>query len=246
VRAIRKGLLATGALVVTFVAVLVTEVMVARGGVHLGAGPPLPTDAPAGPPGPPVDTVVWLGDSTGAGIGATGPAGALPEQVAAAIGRPVRLTVLARSGDRVADVLHHQLPALAAIRPTVVFITVGANDTTHVTLRGPFRRDYERILAGLPPTVRQIVILGVPDMGAPPRLAQPLRAVAGWRGRSLDTDVRHLAARTPRAVYVDIAGKTGPAFRAHPAIYFAWDRFHPNDAGYALWARAVAQAGASS
>ncbi len=243
---LRRCLLATGVLVATFVAVLVTEVMVARGGVHPGAGPPLPTDAPAGPPGPAVDTVVWLGDSTGAGIGATGQAGALPEQAAAAIGRPVRMTVLARSGDRVADVLHHQLPALAAIRPTVVFITVGANDTTHLTSRGAFRRDYEGVLAGLPPTVRRIVILGVPDMGSPPRLAQPLRAVAGWRGRSLDTDVRHLTVRTPRAVYVDIAGKTGPAFRAHPATYFARDRFHPNDAGYALWARVVADTAASS
>src|SRR5881397_2100438 len=167
--AIRRCLLTAGALVVTFVAVLIAEVMVARGGVHPGAGPPLPTDTPAGPPGPPVDTVVWLGDSTGAGIGATGQAGALPQQAAAAIGRPVRMTVLARSGDRVVDVLHHQLPALAAIRPTVVFITLGANDTTHLTSRGAFRRDYEGVLAGLPPTVRRIVILGVPDMGSPPR-----------------------------------------------------------------------------
>ena len=244
-RAIRRCLLAAGALVVAFAAVLVAEVMVARGGVHPAAGPPLPTAAPAGPPGTPVDTVVWLGDSTGAGIGASGLAGALPEQAAAEIGRPVRMTVLARSGDRVADVLHHQLPALAVIRPTVVFITVGANDTTHLTSRGAFRRDYERVLAGLPPGVRRVVILGVPDMGAPPRLAQPLRAVAGWRGRSLDRDVRHLAARTAGAVYVDIAGETGPAFRAHPATYFARDRFHPNDAGYALWARAVARTEAS-
>jgi lysophospholipase L1-like esterase len=187
-----------------------------------------------------------LGDSTGAGIGATSLPGTLPEQAAAAIGKPVRMTVLARSGDRVADVLHHQLPALAAIHPTMVFITVGANDTTHLTSRGAFRRDYERVLVELPSSVRRIVILGVPDMGAPPRLAQPLRAVAGWRGRSLDTDVRHLAARTPRAVYVDIAGKTGPAFRAHPATYFARDRFHPNDAGYGLWAKAVAEAPAPS
>jgi lysophospholipase L1-like esterase len=246
VRALRRCFLTSAALIVSFVAVLVTEVMVARGGVHPAAGPPVATDAAAGPPGAPVDTVVWLGDSTGAGIGATGLRGTLPEQAAEAIGQPVRMTVLARSGDRVAEVLHHQLPALAAIHPTVVFITVGANDTTHLTSQGAFRRDYGQVLVGLPPSVRRIVILGVPDMGAPPRLAQPLRFVAGWRGRSLDTDVRHLAARTPRAVYVDIAGKTGPAFRAHPATYFARDRFHPNDAGYELWAKAVAEAPASS
>jgi lysophospholipase L1-like esterase len=79
-------------------------------------------------------------------------------------------------------------------------------------------------------------------MGSPTRLAQPLRAVAGWRGRLLDADVRHLAARTPKAIYVDIAGKTGPAFRARPTTYFSPDRFHPNDAGYGLWAKAVAEA----
>jgi lysophospholipase L1-like esterase len=239
-------ILAAAALLVSFVGVLVIEAMVARGGVHPGAGPPLPSNAPAGPPGTAVDTVVWLGDSTGAGIGATRLTAILPEQAAELIGRPVTMTILARSGDTVADVLHNQVPRLGALHPTVVFITVGANDTTHMTSRSAFRRDYERVISGLPPGVRSVVLLGVPDMGAPPRLPQPLRAVAGWRGRMLDADVRHLAARTPRALYVDIAGKTGPAFRQHPRTYFAPDRFHPNDAGYGLWAKAVAEIASSN
>ncbi len=46
-------------------------------------------------------------------------------------------------------------------------------------------------------------------------------------------------AATSGARYVDIAGSTGPAFRRHPDRYFAGDRYHPSDAGYALWARAV-------
>lgn len=240
-RAIRRSLLGVVALLVSFAAVLYTEVTAARGGVHLGAGPPLPNQAPAGPAGTATDTVVWLGDSTGAGIGATSLAGTLPEQTALAIGRPVTMTVLANSGDTVSDVLRNQLPLVAALHPTVVFITVGANDTTHLVSRSAFRRDYDRVIAGLPQSVHTIVLLGVPDMGAPLRLAQPLRAVAGWRGRMLDTDVRHLAARTPHAIYVDIEGKTGPAFRRHPGTYFAPDRFHPNNAGYGLWAKAVAE-----
>jgi lysophospholipase L1-like esterase len=246
VRTVRRCFLGVTALIVSFLAILITEVMVARNGVHSPAGPPLPSGAPAGPAGESVDTVVWLGDSTGAGTGATRLPGTLAEQTASAIGRPVTMTVLAKSGDTVADVLHNQLPRVAAIHPTVVFITVGANDTTHLTSRSAFRRDYGRLLAGLPSGVRTIVLLGVPDMGAPPRLAQPLRAAAGWRGRMLDADVRHLAARTPKVVYVDIAGKTGPSFRQHPRTYFAPDRFHPNDAGYGLWARAVAQATAAN
>jgi lysophospholipase L1-like esterase len=83
-----------------------------------------------------------------------------------------------------------------------------------------------------------VVLLGVPDMGAIPRFAQPLRAVTGWRGRHLDATVRQVAADTG-AVYADIAGPTGPSFRREPGRYFAADDFHPSDAGYGLWADAV-------
>ena len=117
-------------------------------------------------------------------------------------------------------------------------MSVGANDVTHLTSRPHFRRDYARLLAALPPSVHQVVMLGVPDMGAP-RLLQPLRAVTAWRGRALDRDVRHLAARAG-AVYVDIAGRAGPSFRRDPHRYLAADQYHPDDAGYQLWARAVA------
>ena len=85
------------------------------------------------------------------------------------------------------------------------------------------------------------MLLGVPDLGAPTRLPQPLRALAGWRGRALDSDVRHLAAGR-HALYVAIAGRTGPAFRRHPDRYFAADHYHPDDAGYQLWADAVVAA----
>jgi lysophospholipase L1-like esterase len=189
----------------------------------------------------PVPVVVWLGDSTAAGVGASGPASALPQQVAQLLGQPIRLTVLARSGARVADVLRLQLPRVAAVHPTEVFISVGANDATHLTSRPRFRRDYDRLVGGLPDSVTRVVLLGVPDLGGPRRLAQPLRAVAGWRGRALATDIRNLARRR-RAIYVDIARGTGPAFRREPKRYFFSDRYHPNDAGYHLWATVVAAA----
>jgi lysophospholipase L1-like esterase len=188
------------------------------------------------------EVVVWLGDSTAAGVGATDSSMMLPEQVAALLGQRIRLTVLAHSGDRVSDVVHNQLPKVAALAPGVVFISVGANDVTHLTSAGRFRHQYGRLLDGLPPSVKQVVVLGIPDMGAPPRLAEPLRAVAGWRGRSLDAEVRALA-RDHQALYVNIAASTGPAFRGHRKQYFARDGYHPNDAGYGLWARAVASTG---
>ncbi len=47
------------------------------------------------------------------------------------------------------------------------------------------------------------------------------------------------AATAAGAVYVDIAGETGPVMRADRGRYFAEDRYHPSDDGYALWADAV-------
>jgi lysophospholipase L1-like esterase len=215
------------------------EAFLTQRGIHLPEPQLAPADALAGPPGVADQLVVWLGDSTAAGVGASGGAAALPRQVADQLARPVRLTVLARSGARVADVLRLQLPALARLKPDAIFISVGTNDAVHLTSRAHFRRDYASVLAELPATVRQVVLLGVPDLGAPPRIPQPLRALAGWRGRALDSDVRALAGHS-HAMYTDIARRTGPAFRTHPGVYFAADHYHPNDAGYHLWAAVVA------
>jgi lysophospholipase L1-like esterase len=162
---------------------------------------------------------------------------ALPTVVASRMGRPVELHVLAVSGERVGGVVDDQLPAVAELEPEVVFVSVGANDVTHLTSRGAFGDHYRTLLAGLPTGV-EVVALGVPDMGAVPRLAQPLRAVAGFRGRELDEVVRDVAAEHG-AVHVPIAAATGPAFRADPDRFFAADDYHPSPAGYRLWADAV-------
>ena len=231
----RWWLLAIGVPVVA-VAVLVVEAGLARRGEML-AGPALELDGLVGRgPGSTLD-VVWLGDSTAAGVGASGAPDALPTRVAVGLERPVDLSVLARSGATVTDVVDRQLPALAGLDPDIVFVSVGANDVTHLISRRAFERRYRRLVAGLPESA-QVVLLGVPDMGAIPRLAQPLRAVAGFRGRQLDDVVREVAEETGSA-YVDIAGETGPALRRDPERFFAADRYHPSGAGYELWAEAV-------
>jgi lysophospholipase L1-like esterase len=247
VRLARRGGLVFAALVVGTAVVLAVEIQLARSGARL---PHLELVIDRSGSG---RRVVWLGDSTAAGVGASTAAGALPSQVAdrfAATGgtpdgpapkAPLdfgdSLLDLAVSGARVADVLADQVPKVTDIRPDLILISVGANDTIHLTSRRTFRHTYEKVVRALPPGV-PVVLLGVPDMGAIPRFAQPLRAVSGWRGRSLDGEVRRVAAATG-AAYVDIAGPTGPPFRRHPGRYFAADDFHPSDAGYGLWADAV-------
>jgi len=227
-----RVLAAVFGLAVAGAAVVAVEILLARSG-HRLPDRPLVLDRPGGGP-----RVVWLGDSTVAGVGATTAAGALPSRVQDGLGRPAAsLTVLAVSGARAADVLAHQVPKVAAARPDLVLIEVGANDTIHLTGAGRFRRAYEALVRGLPAGV-PVVLLGVPDMGSIARFAQPLRMLAGWRGRHLDGVVRRVAAESG-AVYVDIAGPTGPAFRRNPGRFFSADDFHPSDAGYGLWAEAV-------
>jgi len=232
VRLIRRGGLVVAAAVVGVAIVLLVEIQLARAGNRLPDVEMVLDRHGAG------RRIVWLGDSTAAGVGASSSSGTLLSQVADGLTAPgISVTDLAVSGARVADVLADQVPKVAEQRPDLVLISVGANDTIHLTGRGAFRRTYEELLGALPRGV-PVVLLGVPDMGAIPRFAQPLRAVAGWRGRHLDAEVRRVAARAG-AVYADIAGPTGPAFRRHPDRYFAADEFHPSDAGYGLWADAV-------
>jgi lysophospholipase L1-like esterase len=180
--------------------------------------------------------MVWLGDSTAAGVGASTVERAIPLRVAAALDRPVDVVGRAVSGDRVADVVADQLDGLEALRPDVVLVSIGANDVIHLTSRADFRRTYERMVRAIPDDAL-LVLLGVPDMGAPTRYAQPLRATAGLRGRQLDEIVRDVAADAG-ATYVDIAGETGPTMRSDTDRYFSVDRFHPSDEGYGLWAAA--------
>ena len=208
----------------------------ARTGPDLEDASPLDHDGRIGGDGAAL-RMLWLGDSTAAGEGASSADTALPRRVARALGRPVDLTVRASSGDRIDDVVDHQADGLAELHPDVVIVSIGANDVVHLTTRDAFRDGYRRLLDLVPDTAL-LVLLGVPDMGAPPRLAQPLRAVAGWRGRALD-EVTRAIARDGGAAYVDIAGETGPEMRADTGRTFAADRYHPSDDGYALWAAAV-------
>jgi lysophospholipase L1-like esterase len=180
--------------------------------------------------------VVWIGDSTAYGVGVTDGADAVASVVARA--RDERVVDLAVSGATLHDVVERQLPHVAEHAPARVYLSVGANDVTHLTRSDAFEEDYRRLLRRLPIDA-DLVVLGVPDMGAPPRLAQPLRAVAGWRGRRLDSIVQRLARRHPGATYVDVQGRTGPAFRRDPDRLFAGDGYHPSAAGYRVWADAV-------
>lgn len=210
---------------------LAAEVLLARQGPHLAD----PThDYHSGG----TTTAVWIGDSTAVGVGVASGQDGVASRVGRARGE--RVVMLGDSGATAAEVVDEQLEGVAAHDPAVVYVSMGANDVTHLTSAGEFGAAYRHLLDRLTalPGVR-VVALGVPDMGSPPRLRQPLRALAGMRGRQLDRVIREQVRRHPGTTYVDIAGPTRGPFRDQPGRYFSADRYHPSAAGYELWAEAV-------
>lgn len=225
----RRLIVAAAGVPLVAVAVLAVEVELARRGENLDDVELSWHEAGAVP-------VVWIGDSTAYGVGVDEGSEAAASVIAKE--RDERVSNLAVSGATLGEVIDEQLPEVAGLAPERVYVSVGANDVTHLTRVDAFAEDYRTLLDGLPADA-EVVVLGVPDMGAPPRLAQPLRTIAGWRGRRLDTEVRRAVAGRPRATYVDIEGRTGPAFRRDPDRYFADDGYHPSADGYQRWADAV-------
>jgi len=228
---VRRILAASAVVSLGAAGLLGVEVQRARISPRDDYGPVLDLGSGTGP------KVVWLGDSTASGVGVHRAEDALPRQVATMTGRAEQVISLAVSGARAHDVVAHQVGAVPA-DASVVVIDIGANDVVHGALTRTYRHQYEEVLARVPRHA-SVVVLGVPDMGSPPRLDQPLRSLVGWRGRAFDAVVRSLA-HGHHLAYVDIAGHTGPSFRHDPARYFAADRYHPNATGYRLWAEAVA------
>jgi lysophospholipase L1-like esterase len=181
-----------------------------------------------------------LGDSTGAGVGAGDAEHAYPTLLAerlAALGYRVELSSHAVSGARVADVLNDQVPRAAKDEPDLVFVAIGANDVTHVTRLAEIREDMEAAIGKLRATGATVVVAGAPDMRAAAFL-EPLRSIAGWRGRQVADAVAD-AARAMDVPLVPLAEKTARFFVEDPDDSYSDDLFHPGPAGYRRWADAI-------
>lgn len=224
-----------------FAGIVVVEAAVALRRSYLPTEPRLDLDGEFGGEGEANTlTFVVLGDSTSAGVGAGTPERAYPVLLArhlASAGRRVRLMNLGISGARVRDVLTDQVPRAEGASPDLVFVGIGGNDVTHLTRLARVRRDMERIVRRLRGTGASVVVAGAPDMRARAFL-QPLRSVAGLRGRQVARAIEGVAIGAGVAV-VPLAVATRPFVSGHPDRYFSEDGFHPGPDGYAAWVAAI-------
>ena len=242
----RRALVATALVVLVPVVVMAIEVQVARVRPRLDDEDGFRVQDLRVRSGPDPLDVVWLGDSTATGVGSNELDEPMAHRVTMAVGPDgSRLTILARSGDQVHEVLGHQLAALrrrvdGGQVPEIVFVSIGANDVTSLTRRPTFRRRYRDLVDELRAVAPDatLILVGIPDMGVAPRLPIPLRQVAGVRAAQLDADVAGVAA--DRGLHhVELAERTSREFSRDPDRYFSGDDFHPSGPGHGLWAGAI-------
>ena len=189
--------------------------------------------------GPPT-TLLAIGDSIIAGVGASQLSKALVGQTATALaattGCELRWQAIGTSGFDSRKVLDQLLPRIPDCSFDYIIVSVGVNDVTGLTSVRTWRRNLSQLLGTLraysPNAV--ITVAGLPPMHEFPLLPQPLRAVIGLRARTLDDVARRVVDSLDSCIHVAVD------FDPDPEL-FAADGYHPSEAGYAEFGREVAR-----
>jgi lysophospholipase L1-like esterase len=187
-------------------------------------------------------TLVLLGDSIAAGLGATRQRHTLGVQLAKrvgrATGRAVRLVPLAEVGAE-SSWLARQVDNLADdLVPDVAVVIVGGNDVTHRVRTSDSVADLEDAILRLRSRGAEVVVGTCPDLGALVLVRQPLRRLASQASRRLAAAQREATLRSGGHP-VSLGDLAGARFVTEPEDMFAQDRFHPSSAGYRRLARAL-------
>jgi lysophospholipase L1-like esterase len=183
--------------------------------------------------------ITWIGDSLAAGLGCDDVADTPAHLTARLLERPVDVTMLAVPGSKASDVIDDQLDHVD-LSTDLVVLCVGANDVATSGGRGVYAEQIDRILTALAPI--PVVMLTLPDISMADRMAEPLRTLAGARGRYFEAARAKVAARHGHVVSVDIASRPPGLGRRAGRRLLSSDRFHPGAEGYRVWAERIATA----
>lgn len=187
-------------------------------------------------------SLLVLGDSTAAGVGARTQDRALPgnlaHDLAGRLQRPVDWRAFGESGITSRELIARCLDDAIAAPFDFAFLSIGANDALGLRSRGAFARDMRTILTRLRSASPEAVILmsSLPAFFRFELLPDPLRRTLYRHSRSLEAGAR--------AVVRDFDGAhMSPPPPPYTDGFFASDLFHPSESGYRDWAEfAIADA----
>lgn len=184
---------------------------------------------------------VAMGDSTAEGVGASTPSRSYTTIVYASLKeryKQAKYHNIAKSGAVVDDVITTQLPRVLVLKPSLITISIGANDI----IRRTNPRQFEEKLLLLLKTLQQetdatVVISTIPDLSVTPAVPLLLKRYSRYKAHKLNRSI-HLIGKETKAVTVDMFEDSKAVLQIFPEA-IASDGFHPSDFGYALWANTI-------
>lgn len=181
-------------------------------------------------------SLLIIGDSAAAGVGASHQDEALLGQVVSRLAKQFEVTwsLRARTGNKTACILEW-LDAQPAHPFDVAVTSLGVNDVTGLVGRQRWRREQAQLRATLKAKfgVETLLVSGLPPLHGFPALPQPLRWILGARATQFNQDLESDVASDRTATFLDLR------FTADTTM-MASDGFHPGPGVYAEWGKRVA------
>ena len=179
-------------------------------------------------------SILVLGDSTAAGVGADTQDDALPGNLARRLSREwergASWRAVGENGATTQDIVRRYLAEASTAKYDLIFLSIGANDALTLRSRAAFRRDFRTILRRLRSVSPKALILvsSFPGFGQFASLPNPLRWALALHSRSLEEAARRFVRSEPGVVM-------SPPAPEYTDGFFATDGFHPSAKGYREW-----------
>ena len=185
-------------------------------------------------------TLIAIGDSIIAGVGATTLAKALvgqtAEKLSSLLNCKITWEAIASIGAASQQVIEQLVPQLPDNQPDFMVVSVGVNDVTSLSSVASWRQNLAKLLKALgaytPSAI--IAVAGIPPLRGFPILPQPMRALFGIRGETFDRILLEEIARHQNTIHVPLD------FEPEPHMFSA-DGFHPSEESYQEFGGMIAQ-----
>ncbi|MBT8100069.1 MAG: SGNH/GDSL hydrolase family protein [Gammaproteobacteria bacterium] len=183
-------------------------------------------------------TLLMFGDSIAAGVGASAfdrsMAGRTAAGLAATASVKVEWKSVGYTGATCEQVLQRLDDAEASSDLDFLVLSVGVNDVTALTTIPAWRRSLRKLLQRLNTLYQRptVVLCGLPPFRMFPSLPQPLRSSMQLRAYSIDEASQQVVAEFENVHFAPMVFEPSPE-------KFAADGYHPSEAGYDEYGRAM-------
>ncbi|OUD12227.1 SGNH/GDSL hydrolase family protein [Thioflexithrix psekupsensis] len=188
----------------------------------------------------PIHTLVVLGESTAVGIGIATHAQGLAAQIAAHLNgytkQAIHWQCLGGREINVQKTHHWLIPQVEPLKPDILVIVLGLNDTWQLTSLSRWREELYRVIHSAKDNVKQGIFFTLsPPFSQKKYAPQPLRFLLNIRRMLLNYHLEQSVIRQAKCAYIDFTHSP------QSMDYWAEDGIHPSAAGYTLWGEHIAR-----